>query len=220
MLHELETLVENEKPVVIDEIEKDLRKISRTLLERQFIFSDDSQNGRRFALAKEYRGYLEKLFDAIGYRLIFEEQERVVGIVGLGNAVTRPMKRDHALFLLALRTLFEEAIRTFSIEDGGRYTTSLSEIWSMIEDRARGVRRPNATQCRAIADDFHRRGIIRIRDESVASKDVSIEIRAVIRLLVTNETADQIQRYARDANDNVPQDACDEDLSDHVSCAL
>ncbi|MGP9819058.1 DUF4194 domain-containing protein [Salinarimonas sp. NSM] len=196
-LNELEAILDRSEDDS-EALERDLRQVARALLERQFLVADDHGNPRRFELVRAHRRYFENLFHALGYELVLDERTRVVGIKNRAEAPARPLKRDHALFLLALRIVFQQAIESFALDAGGRCRTTVEDVWSLIEERAQGVLRPRTRGATIeIAREFQRNGICRLLEEEESGGRIPLEIRDVITLIVTIDAAEKLRAYAR-----------------------
>lgn len=194
MLVELEEIVGRAEGSARERLDVDLRTAAKSLLERQFIFSDDFQGRRKYELIRSHRAYFVSLFDAMGFDLVVDEREQMAGIVSQSGAVARRMSLNESLFLVALRVVYEERVKSFDMKEGGRCDTTLAEVWSLIEERAQRER-PSAPKCRAIAEAFARNGIVRIVD-TLSDGDLALEIRPVIARAASAETAQAIERYA------------------------
>ena len=103
MLSDLQTLLDRATGKEAETLEGDLRSTVRALWDRQFIYADDHGGARPYELARRHRPYLESLFDAMGFDLVIDERERLVGILDQDGAAPRTLKLDETLFLLALR---------------------------------------------------------------------------------------------------------------------
>ncbi|QCG89150.1 DUF4194 domain-containing protein [Azospirillum sp. TSH100] len=105
MLSDLQTLLDRATGKEAETLEGDLRSTVRTLWDRQFIYADDHGGATPYELARRHRTYLESLFEAMGFDLVIDERERLVGILDQDGAAPRTLKLDEALFLLALRVI-------------------------------------------------------------------------------------------------------------------
>lgn len=143
MLSDLQTLLDRATGKKAETLEGDLRSTVRALWDRQFIYADDHGGAKPYELARRHRAYLESLFDAMGFDLVIDERERLVGILDQDGAAPRTLKLDEMLFLLALRVIHAERIASFDLKERGRCDTTLSEVWTLIEERAQR-RRPHS----------------------------------------------------------------------------
>ena len=190
MLSEFQAIIDRATGPSVDTIEADLRSVARLLLDRQFIFADDHGAQKRFDLVRRHKSYFEDLFDAIGFDLVVDDKERLVGILDKENVAPRTLKVIESMFLLALRVRYEESVKAFNLKEFGRADARLSDIWRLIEERT-GRARPAQTKCREIVQAFQRNGIVRIVEE-LPEGDAELEIRPVIRLAMPEAALDAL----------------------------
>lgn len=210
MLAEFEEITSRAEGPGRDRLDVEMRNAARALIDRQFIFSDDFQGRRRFELIRRHRSYFESLFDALGFDLLVDDREQMVGIVSQSGTSARRMTLNESLFLVALRVVYEERVKAFDMKEAGRCDTTLAEVWGLVEERS-GRERPSAPKCRAIAEAFARNGIVRMGD-TLPEGDIALEIRPVIARAASAETANAIERYAlQDANGLGADESADPD---------
>ena len=194
MLYDLNSILDRASGKEAETLEQDLRATTRALWDRQFIYGDDHGGAKPYDLGRRYRAYFESLFDAMGYDFLVEERERLIGIVDQAGAAPRAMRWDETLFLLALRIVYEERVRSFDIKDRGRCDTALSEVWTMIEERTMR-KRPSITRCVELVRRFQRHGLVRFLDDQ--GQDAALEIRPAIRLAMGEATLEALLRYTQ-----------------------
>jgi hypothetical protein len=195
MLGDLETILAKAPVSSRPNLESEMRAAARALLEKQFLYADGPSAQRRFDLMRRHREYFTDLFDALGYDFTLSEREQFAGIVGQAGSAQRRLGIPESLFLLALRVIYEDRLRSFSLKAGGRCETLLSEIWGLIEERT-GRERPSATRCRSLVEQFARNGLVSELEE-LPEGDLLIEIRPAIARAVTEASVEWIERYAR-----------------------
>lgn len=194
MLAELEDIVVKATGPGRESIDRDLRAAARALLDRQFVYSDDHQGKARFEIVRRHRAYFSDLFDALGYDLVVDEREQVAGIVSQSGAAPRRMTVNESLFLVALRAIHDERVRTFLLKEGGRCETTLGEVWTLIEERT-GRQRPSSARCRQLVEHFRRNGLVRDM-EDLPDGDLLLEVRPAIARAVTAATAEALEQWA------------------------
>lgn len=204
MLSDLQTLLDRATGKEAETLEGDLRSTVRALWDRQFIYADDHGGARPYELARRHRPYLESLFDAMGFDLVIDERERLVGILDQDGAAPRTLKLDETLFLLALRVIHAERIASFDLKERGRCDTSLNEVWTLIEERAQR-RRPPLTRCVEIVRRFQRHGLVRTLDDN--GQDAALEIRPAICLAMSEASLESLFRYAQSVAEGAGTDA-------------
>lgn len=194
MLAELEDIVAKATGAGRDTLDRDMRAVARALLDRQFVYSDDHQGKARYELVRRHRSYFADLFDALGYDLVLDEREQVAGIVSQAGTAPRRMTVNESLFLVALRAIHEERVRTFLLKEGGRCETTLGEIWTLVEERT-GRQRPSAARCRQLVEQFRRNGLVREMTD-LPDGDLLLEVRPAIARAVTAATAEALEQWA------------------------
>jgi hypothetical protein len=214
VLKNLQDILDRASGKEAETFEDDLRSTVRALWDRQFVYADDHAGARPYDIAKRHRTYFESLFDAMGFDLILDEREFVVGIVDQAGASPRSMRIDETLFLLALRIVYSERISTFALKERGRCDTTLGEVWTLIEDRAQR-KRPSVTRCLEIARRFQRHGLVKALDDN--GHDAGLEIRPAIRHAMNEASLDSLLRYAQAGGNlevSLDRDAADEPADD------
>lgn len=204
MLSDLQTLLDRATGKEAETLKGDLRAAVRALWDRQFIYADDHGGAKPYELARRHRPYLESLFDAMGFDLVIDERERLVGILDQDGAAPRTLKLDETLFLLALRVIHAERIASFDLKERGRCDTTLGEVWTLIEERAQR-RRPPLTRCVEIVRRFQRHGLVRALDDN--GQDATLEIRPAIRLAMSEASLESLLRYAQTVAEGAGADA-------------
>lgn len=196
MLQDLSAILDRASGREAETLQQDLLATTRALWDRQFIYGDDHGGTRPYELGRRYRAYFESLFDALGYDFLLDEKERLIGIIDQAGAAPRAMRLDETLFLLALRVIYEERVRSFDIKERGRCDTTLAEVWTMIEERTMR-KRPSVTRSTELVRRFQRHGLVRFLDEQ--GQDAMLEIRPAIRLAMAEATLESLLRYAQGA---------------------
>lgn len=212
MLEELEAIVASATGPGRGEIDRDLRTVARALLDRQFVYADDHQGKARYELVRRHKKYFADLFDALGFDLILDEREAVAGIVSQSGAAPRRMTVNESLFLVALRAIHDDRVRTFMLKEGGRCETTLGEVWTLIEERT-ARQRPSAARCRSLVETFRRNGIVRDMND-LPDGDLLLEIRPAVARAVTAATAEFLDQWAEGGRPVVAADAAEDETAE------
>lgn len=105
MLHEMKQILHRDGAVDEDA----LKRAAAYMMQRQFIYRSDASDRPHYLCVSEYRTYFEHLFDALGYRVVVDDDYSFIGIIP--ESFFRPIKTTETLFLLIARLFYDEEIR-------------------------------------------------------------------------------------------------------------
>lgn len=147
---------------------EDVQKALQILMVRQFIYSDDRSLSRYYDIILAHRLFFEKYYGAMGYELIIEPQDQMIGLrpeEGLqrSDSVYARMKKIETLVLICLKLAYEEAIHESNLHEGARVEISSEDLLSKFETIT-NLDRPEETHLKEMLGDFKRRGFVRLGD--------------------------------------------------------
>lgn len=179
-----------------DEVLELFQKAGRELLIKQVIHSD-GQRKSIYRLIVRHKDYFEILLNALGYHLKYDATyEYLLLLPGQDNvgSVRGQIKKDETLMLFALRVMWEEGSRDGEMDDLGRILVDTS----MLIDRfitLGGREIPKKSRIKEMLTQWKSRGYILLGEEDQDEEVFPVEIRPVIRDLVTADLAEEVIQF-------------------------
>lgn len=178
MLFDLEDLLE--RPSNRDLEMDDFVLAADRMIAQQCLFRDDYNSKSTYDLIIKNKVYFQNLFEAIGRELVINERDLMIELRPKASATRKILKLDETIILLALRTAFEQGVKTFSQEDYGQiHTTSMAVIERFQQWTPKPA--PPWTRVYEILKSFERRRFIDLGKLIEEEKGVEIVIRPAIR---------------------------------------
>jgi|GEM_PF-939790 len=222
LLHEAQGVIEAEmrrarsgrKPSE-EEIAGQLQTAVQVMLLHQVIYADTPSIGASYDLMRRHRVYFGRLFESMGFELLFEADTQTIALVpgdtSYGWSQLR-LKKDETLVAFVLRLLLEEATGRGEIDDLGRAESDTDAFYDRYRTLS-GEDPPAETRLSEILRGFQRRGLVRIgdrdRDEQVTAVTVLPGIRTIVTERHAFAIADWCARASREA-------AAGDDVFTHV----
>ncbi len=171
--------------------DEELRKALQILMVRQFIYSDDRSLSRYYDIILAHRIFFEKYYGAMGYELIIEPQDQMIGLKpeeGLqrSDSVYSRLKMDETLILLCLKLAYEEAITEASLQEGARVEVSSEDLLSKFETIT-NHERPEEARLKDILKDFRRRGFVKLGEYDPDERVTPVTIMPGVDHVVSEE---------------------------------
>lgn len=189
MLHELRRLLEKDETLVAEE----LRRAASVAMERQFLFGDKSRDQRHFLQILDAEDYYRNLFDALNLDLVCDRTAGYVGVVPREHHLTVRLDTEHSLFLLVLRTIYEQAVRECRVGEFSQvFTDSDALVDSYVAHTNR--KRPGLVRLREVVRAFSRQGLVEIDEDE--DKAIRFRIRPTIREIVSHGFLEALEAYA------------------------
>ncbi|HWL82763.1 MAG TPA: hypothetical protein VNR89_17575 [Roseomonas sp.] len=198
MLREFNEILDQEVGEQEDDTDlaNQLRSAARMLLERQFLYADDRGAQRlAYETIMGHIIYYEKLFDALGYRLLSRPEIWSVGILPMDypGAVGNSLNLQEMVFLTGLLGVYEERVKEADLSDGSRAGARLKEVWDFVVQRM-GRDIPAKTVCQGLMRDASRMGLLHVGEE--LQDDQVITIMPAIRLIVPEDAVARLRAWA------------------------
>ncbi|HJV66447.1 MAG TPA: DUF4194 domain-containing protein [Geomonas sp.] len=159
------------------------------LLERQFLYADQSRDKKHYHRVIGHIPYFSNLFDALNRRLVYDQDYGLVGILPQEGARAVQLPQEEALLLLCLRLLYEEGVEKFEAHQGSVFTDSetlLNRYQTLVRRE-----RPGLVRLRDILRTFGRFGLIEVEDEQ--DRVILLQIRPALRLVTTEGYLGQLE---------------------------
>jgi len=188
MLHDT-GLILNKHP---DIEENDLREAAALLMAKQFIYRWESTGKQRkcYLLIKDHLEYFKSLFDAIGNKLVVDDDYGYIGAIP--ELHFRTIKLVESLFLLVARLVYEEEM--MSMQSSNDLVRMSYEAFLLRYEALTGRERPeNNSKFNESIGLLTRFGVIKLKSASVQGDDSEIRIYPGIMALVNKDTLEQIK---------------------------
>lgn len=186
MLSELKKIIDTESVELAD-----MKHTSSVLLERQFLYADQSMDKKHYQRVVSHIPYFSNLFDALNRRVVYDHEFGFVGILPQDGAKVVLLPNEEAIMLLCLRLLYEEGIEKFEVIHGSVFTDSeiLLNRYTALAKRDR----PILGRLREILKSFGKFGMVEIQEEN--DRIIPIQIRPTIRLVTTEAYITQLEDF-------------------------
>lgn len=186
MLSELKKIIDTESVELAD-----MKQTSSVLLERQFLYADQSLDKKHYQRVVSHIPYFSNLFDALNRRVVYDHEFGFVGILPQDGAKVVLLPNEEAIMLLCLRLLYEEGIEKFEVIHGSVFTDSeiLLNRYTALAKRDR----PILGRLREILKSFGKFGMVEIQEEN--DRIIPIQIRPTIRLVTTEAYITQLEDF-------------------------
>lgn len=185
MLYELKRLLDAEADLELS----DMKQTASVLLERQFLYADQSRDKKHYHRVITHTAYFTNLFDALNRRLVYDQDYGLVGILPQEGARVVQLPQEEALLLLCLRLLYEEGVEKFEARQGSVFTDS-ETLLNRYQTLARRER-PGLVRLREILRTLSRFGLIEVEDEQ--DRVIALQIRPAVRLVTTEGYLSQLE---------------------------
>lgn len=188
MLRDLESLIKKN-----DELDAyEMKAAAAYILGRQFIYRSDSSDREHYLTISEHRSYFGRLFDALGYRLVIDDDYSFIGITA--EIFFRPMKTTETLFLLIARLFYDDEARDMQ-SNGDTAMVSYDNFMDRYELLTGRPRLANTSQINEVIANLQRYNVIR-RSE-VEGRIPVIHILPGIVSLISQPMAKQIGGFSK-----------------------
>jgi Domain of unknown function (DUF4194) len=191
--------------------EDEMRRALQVMLTRQCIYSSTPGLGRTYEIVRAYASFFERFFGTLGYRLVISPRDQMVALSvpradSRYDAIYERLRKDETIVLLALRLLWEEAIGSQNIGDGGTLETTTGEL----VDRMRMVTKadpPDEAHLLDILRMFQRQGAVRVGQRDRIEKVSPLTILPGVSVLVPDSYLEDLMLWAASPGGSVEAEA-------------
>ena len=167
---------------------EELTRALQVMITRQCVYSHTPGVGRTYDMVRAYPTFFERYFGSLGYRLVISPRDQMVALSvpadeARYDGVFERLRKDETLTLLALRLLWEEALRAHEVGDGGVVDTTTDDL----VDRLVAVTQtppPEETRLLDILRMFARHGALRLGERDRTRRVSTLSILPGIAILV------------------------------------
>ena len=184
---------------VLENVPKDkFRATANKLLNECFIIKKNKDTISEYNFILNYRDYFISLFDVLGYELVIQEDQGVIGINNPAGTGRIHLKKIESMLLLILRLLYIEERKKVS------QTGDVVVIVDQVYDKYNMLKMQNKldkTTLRNSMGLFRRYHLIQNLDADMSNPDTRVIIYPSILLAVANSSLDDMYQAAKDKLD-------------------
>ena len=181
---------------VLENVPKDkFRATANKLLNECFIIKKNKDTISDYNFILNYRDYFISLFDVLGYELVIQEDQGVIGINNPAGTGRIHLKKIESMLLLILRLLYIEERKKVS------QTGDVVVIVDQVYDKYNMLKMQNKldkTTLRNSMGLFRRYHLIQNLDADMSNPDTRVIIYPSILLAVANSSLDDMYQAAKD----------------------
>lgn len=181
---------------VLENVPKDkFRATANKLLNECFIIKKNKDTVSEYNFILNYRDYFMSLFDVLGYELVIQEEQGVIGINNPAGTGRIHLKKIESMLLLILRLLYIEERKKVS------QTGDVIIIVDQVYDKYNMLKMQNKldkTTLRNAMGCFRRYHLIQNLDADMSNPDTRVIIYPSILLAVANSSLDEMYQVAKD----------------------
>ena len=184
---------------VLENVPKDkFRATANKLLNECFIIKKNKDTISDYNFILNYRDYFISLFDVLGYELVIQEDQGIIGINNPAGTGRIHLKKIESMLLLILRLLYIEERKKVS------QTGDVVVIVDQVYDKYNMLKMQNKldkTTLRNSMGLFRRYHLIQNLDADMSNPDTRVIIYPSILLAVANSSLDDMYQAAKDKLD-------------------
>ena len=184
---------------VLENIPKDkFKATANKLLNECFIIKKNKDTVSEYNFILNYRDYFVSLFDVLGYELVIQEDQGVIGINNPAGTGRIHVKKIESMLLLILRLLYIEERKKVS------QTGDVIVIVDQVYDKYNMLKMQNKldkTTLRNSMGLFRRYHLLQNLDSDMSNPDTRVIIYPSILLAVANTSLDDLYQSAKDKLD-------------------
>lgn len=181
---------------VLENVPKDkFRVTANKLLNECFIIKKNKDTISDYNFILNYRDYFISLFDVLGYELVIQEDQGVIGINNPAGTGRIHLKKIESMLLLIIRLLYIEERKKVS------QTGDVVVIVDQVYDKYNMLKMQNKldkTTLRNSMGLFRRYHLIQNLDADMSNPDTRVIIYPSILLAVANSSLDDMYQAAKD----------------------
>ena len=184
---------------VLENVPKDkFRATANKLLNECFIIKKNKDTISDYNFISNYRDYFISLFDLLGYELVIQEDQGVIGINNPAGTGRIHLKKIESMLLLILRLLYiEERKKVSQIGDVVVIVDQIYDKYNMLKMQ----NKLDKTTLRNSMGLFRRYHLIQNLDADMSNPDTRVIIYPSILLAVANSSLDDMYQVAKDKLD-------------------
>jgi len=184
---------------VLENVPKDkFRATANKLLNECFIIKKNKDTISDYNFILNYRDYFISLFDVLGYELVIQENQGVIGINNPAGTGRIHLKKIESMLLLILRLLYIEERK--KVSQSGDVVVIVDQVYDKY-NMLKMQNKLDKTTLRNSMGLFRRYHLIQNLDADMSNPDTRVIIYPSILLAVANSSLDDMYQTAKDKLD-------------------
>lgn len=184
---------------VLENVSKDkFRATANKLLNECFVLKKNKDTISDYNFILNYRDYFISLFDVLGYELVIQEDQGVIGINNPAGTGRIHLKKIESMLLLILRLLYIEERK--KVSQSGDVVVIVDQVYDKY-NMLKMQNKLDKTTLRNSMGLFRRYHLIQNLDADMSNPDTRVIIYPSILLAVANSSLDDMYQAAKDKLD-------------------
>ncbi|WP_182086872.1 DUF4194 domain-containing protein [Aureimonas sp. ME7] len=179
---------------------EEMTRALQVMMTRQCLYSHTVGAGRTYDLVRAYPTFFERYFGSLGYRLVVSPRDQMVALSVPENeprydGTFERLRKDETIVLLALRLIWEEALRAHEAGDAATVEATTDDL----VDRIAGVAQapaPDEPRLLDILRMFARHGALKLGERDKARRVSPLTILPGIGILVPDSYVKELILWA------------------------
>ncbi|WP_082653112.1 DUF4194 domain-containing protein [Aureimonas sp. AU22] len=179
---------------------EEMTRALQVMMTRQCVYSHTPNIGRSYDLVRAYPTFFERYFGSLGYRLVVSPRDQMVALAvptegPRYDGLFERLRKDETVVLLALRLIWEEALRAHEAGDAGVVDATTDDL----VDRIAGVAQaapPEEARLLDILRGFARHGAVRLGERDRVRRVTPVTILPGIGILVPDSYVKELILWA------------------------
>ena len=181
---------------VLENVPKDkFRATANKLLNECFMIKKNKDTVSDYNFILNYRNYFVSLLDILGYELVIQEDQGVIGINNPAGTGRIHLKKIESMLLLILRLLYIEERK--KISQSGDVIIIIDQVYDKY-NMLKMQNKLDKTSIRNSMSVFRRYHLIQPLDKDMSNPDTRVIIYPSIMLAVANASLDDMYQAAKD----------------------
>lgn len=178
---------------------EEMTRSLQVMITRQCVYSHTTGIGRTYELVRAYPTFYERYFGALGYRLEVSPRDQMVALTVPGDeprydGVFERLRKDETIVLLALRLLWEEAIRAHEMGEAGMVQTTTDALVDRIESATQGLP-PEESRLLDILRRFQRHGAVKLGERDRVARVSPLTVLPGVAVLVPDSYVEDLMAW-------------------------
>ncbi|WP_279482008.1 DUF4194 domain-containing protein [Aureimonas sp. SK2] len=179
---------------------EEMTRALQVMMTRQCVYSHTPNIGRSYDLVRAYPTFFERYFGSLGYRLVVSPRDQMVALSVPADAprydgLFERLRKDETVVLLALRLIWEEALRAHEAGDAGVVDATTDDLVDRIAGIAQ-VPPPDEPRLLDILRGFARHGAVRLGERDRVRRVSPLAILPGIGILVPDSYVKELILWA------------------------
>ena len=192
---------------VLENVPKDkFKAAANKLLNECFLIKKSKDTAAEYNFILNYRAYFVSLFDVLGYELVIQEEQGVIGIYNPGGTGRIHLKKIESILLLILRLLYIEERKKIS------QTKEVLVMVDQVYDKYNMLKMPNKldkTTMRNTLGLFRRYHLMQNLDADLSNPDTRLILYPSVLLAAANSGLDELYQSAKEKLDQYSRGGTD-----------